>query len=168
MKTMKEDPDELFIALLSECGKSSGLGDIGSKMFAILYLEPEEISMEELAKRTGFSLAAASTNMKLLVNTGFVKRKKKPGSKKLYFYMEKDMLKMIGHNIKAKFDTSIPDAKEKLPGIIEMFRKSNNPEDKKKLQIVKAYYGQVLIMEKFFEKMITEMSKMWGNGNGKS
>ena len=80
--------DELekeWMAAFNKIAKSFGLDDLSSKVVSVLYLEPEEVPMEDLAKKTGYSLASISNTMRVLGNMGFVQRIKKPGTKKIYF-----------------------------------------------------------------------------------
>ena len=62
-------------------------------LLAVLYLEPNEISMEDLAKKTGYSLASISIKLKSLEYFFMVKKYTKPKSKRVYVYMEKDFTK---------------------------------------------------------------------------
>ena len=90
MKKM-EPLDEEFIDMYKQMGQMQGADSLLSSIFGILYLEPEEVSMDELAKKTGYSLASISNNIKTLERVGVVKRIKKPGSRKAYFFIEKNL-----------------------------------------------------------------------------
>ena len=88
-----ETLDKEFTEFLSSAGKGFGLHDLMLNIFAVLFLEPDEIAMEDIAKKTGYSLASVSNTTKMLESIGFVQRKRKPGSKKVFFFMEKDIIK---------------------------------------------------------------------------
>ncbi len=145
-------PKEEFIELLCEINRIKGMDELSSRIIGILYAEPREVSLEELAERTGYSLSAVSTSMKFLAGSEFVKRVKKPGSRKVYFYMEKDMigsfLKIFGERTRK----IILIMKDRVPGIMERYKKESSPRGE--LNILENYYKQLIVMEKITEKMI--------------
>jgi len=143
---------EEFIEYIINLNKIKGLDDLSSKLVAILYVEPKEISLEELAKRTGYSLSAVSTYMKSIERMGIIKRTKKPKSKKIYFYMEKDTISKFKDLWKKRYSKLIETAKHKVPEIIEKYKKEKGSEEE--LRIIKNHYKQILSMEKIMKKFI--------------
>ena len=47
-------------------GKMQGLSELNITLISVLFLNEEPVSIEELAKKTGYSLSAVSTAMKTL------------------------------------------------------------------------------------------------------
>ena len=78
--------DQEFVEFFSRLLRSIGLDDLSSKIVAILYIEDREISMEEIAKMTGYSLASISNKMKLLETLAMVQRINRPGTKSCLLY----------------------------------------------------------------------------------
>ncbi len=150
MKSAKEE----FINIVAENSKVDGLDDLSAKILGILYVEPKEVALEELAKRTGYSLSSVSTAMKFMERAYIVKRIKKPRSRKIYFYMEKDMFSMLIQIMKRKYDKVILPTKERFPQIIEKYKKDKSKYSKKEMKIVESYYKQVVASEKMLGKMI--------------
>jgi len=109
-------------------------------------------------------MAAVSTDMKQLVDMGLASRVRKPGSRKLYFFTEKDFTKMIKQALKKRYMINIPEAKEKLPLIIEQFRqnaaKSKDAAARKKLEALEQYYRNVLKFEIIFDRMFREIDEL--------
>lgn len=156
--------DELereWMAAFSKIAKSFGLDDLSSKIVSVLYLEPEEVPMEDLAKKTGYSLASISNTMRLLENIGFVQRIKKPGTKKVYFYMEKDLVKLNIRKINAANENFIKPAKEFLPQLINKYKsKVKDERSKQKLQIIENYYAQLLQFEGMLKHWMEELNEL--------
>lgn len=149
-----------FIDYMVSTFTGFGMDRVSSKLLAILYLEPKEISMDELAKRTGYSLASISTKAKLFQRLSCFKRLKKPGTKKVYFYMEKDLVKIRKSNLEAA-KQSLNNAKNILPEIISKYKNTKlTQEDKQKLKIIKDHYNHVLKMEQLLQKLNLLMQKM--------
>ncbi len=129
--------------------KNFGLDPLSSRIVAFLYIEPTEISIERLSKRTGYSLSSISTKAKFLENVNIIEKIKKPGSKKVYYYMEKDIFKILDSKVDKALEAEVYPAKENLPRIIEKYNKKRlNEKSKKKLDILTNYHKQILAMEK--------------------
>jgi HTH-type transcriptional regulator, osmoprotectant uptake regulator len=144
-------PSEEFTNLIAENCKANGFDSLTSKIIAILYTEPKEISLNELATRTKYSLSAISTSMKMMRGFRFIKRTKKAGSRKVYFYMEKNLMKLGIQLMKRKYEKVILPSKEKLPEIIKKLEKTGK---KDQLKIAKEYQNQINKSEKIMSKLI--------------
>jgi len=125
---MTKSPKNEFIELIAENRKVNGLDELSSKIIGILFIEPEEVALDELANRTGYSLSAVSTALKFIERAGIVKRSKKPKSKKVYFYMGKDILAMFLQIMRRKYEKIILPSKQKLPRIIEKYKQESTKE----------------------------------------
>lgn len=150
---MGESPKNEFIELIAEINRLKGIDELTSKIIGILFIEPEEISLDELAKRTGYSLSAISTAMKLLVRSSLIKRSKKPKSKKVYFYIKKDMISLFMQTLKI-IENNTSMLKKRVPGIIERYKLEKSEDSKAELKIIENYYEQVLITGRIMKKMI--------------
>ena len=85
-----EELNKEIMALFQEMGRGQGLNDdLLMIIFSTLYLEPEPIAMEELAKKTGYSLASISNKTKLLEPIMDITRTRNPGSKKYIYTWKK-------------------------------------------------------------------------------
>ena len=151
---MTESPKNEFIELIAENSKVSGLDELSSKIIGILFIEPEEVALDELANRTGYSLSAVSTALKFIERAGIVKRTKKPKSRKVYFYMGKDMLAISLQIMKRKYERIILPSKQKLPKIIEKYKQESTKESGEELGIVENYYKEVLFFEQILKEFI--------------
>jgi DNA-binding transcriptional regulator GbsR (MarR family) len=135
--------------------------NITEHITTMLYLEPEEIPMEELAKKTGYSLATISNNVAFLEHTGLIKKTRKPGSKKIFIYMEKDVIETMKNHFVNDHMNMIISAKEKLPALIEKYSgKLKTEEDRKKLKIIDNFYKQNLKMEIILKELIKKIDEI--------
>jgi HTH-type transcriptional regulator, osmoprotectant uptake regulator len=147
----KMSAKEEFIQLMAVNARANGLDDLSSKIIAILYAEPNEIALEELAKRTGYSLSALSTTLKLAEQLSIVKRLQKPGSKKAYFYIEKNISSMFADMLLKKYEHVILPSKQKLPEIIRQYKGEKSAESKEGAKIAENYYKDILAFDKVFD-----------------
>tara|TARA_Y100000034_G_scaffold44576_1_gene54709 strand:+ start:6316 stop:6804 length:489 start_codon:yes stop_codon:yes gene_type:complete len=148
--------DQQFIEFYQNIGRSQGINDnLLTTIMAILFLEPEEIAMEDVAKKTGYSLASISNKVKMLEAIGFVKRRSKPGTRKAYLYAEKDFLKVFKQALIKKQENVINLAKSTLPNIIKENKpKAKTKEQKQKIKMIENYFQQMLKFEKIIQHMI--------------
>lgn len=144
---MKLSPKKDFIDLIAEVNRAKGLDGLTSNIIGIIFIEPKEVSLEELSKRTGYSLSAVSTSMKMLVASGFIKRKRMPKSKKVYFFMEKDMF-VAWKQMIDKINANIVRIKPRVPRIIEDYRQVKYEGSREERRIVERYYDQLLAFHK--------------------
>lgn len=152
---MEKSPREQFIELMIDNMKSTGLDDTKSKIIATLFLEKEEICLEELSKKTGYSISLISTAIKFMETNGLLIKFKKPHSKKIYVKMENDMIQHTVLMLKRKQKYVIEKVKETLPNIISAYKKNNS--SKEELKIIEKYYKDTVFMDKVIEEMIKKL-----------
>ncbi len=162
MKSKKDEISEEFISTYKEIGQFLvGNDDLFLTIIATLFIEPKEIPMEELAKRTGYSLASISNRIKLLSGQGFIKKIRKPNSKKLYLYMEKDIFKLVKENFIKKEKYGISGMRERLPLIIKKYKaKKLSVLQKEKLKIIESYYKDILLFDELIGDLIKKLEKL--------
>ncbi|WP_445475417.1 GbsR/MarR family transcriptional regulator [Methanococcoides methylutens] len=143
------DIEEKIIDIGHEIFKGYGVDDSTAQILSILNFESNEISMEELAQRTGYSLASISLKIKNIEHFWGIKRIHKPGSRKTYLHMEKNLLDAFAIQIRNGFETELDIAKEKITPLIEEYGvHANTEEQKTKLQ---TYENYLLEINKFEE-----------------
>ena len=148
MSRARVDPKEDFIELITQNMKVQGFDSISSKIIGVLFIETKEISLEDIAKKTGYSLSAVSTAMKGLDSLHVIKRIKKPGSRKVFFYLDKNIISAGVQVLKTKYEKVMLPSKKALPEIIEEYKFFDDSEiSKKELEIVENYYQQLIKME---------------------
>jgi|SRR3989344_4727842 len=154
--------EEEFIEIVATAAKGHGFDDLSSKIIGILYIEPKELSLDEIAQKTGYSLASISNSVKAIENARVIKRLKKPKSHKTYFFMEKDLNKLTREMISKKYNAEINPAKEKLPGMIKTLREqtksSKKDDDKKKLGIMENYLEQIHRCDEILAEILKKIS----------
>ncbi len=144
-----------------EMYRSMGLDDLSSRLIILAYMEPEAISLEELARKTGYSLALVSNKMKFLEGMRIVQRVRKPGTKKAYFYMDKNIIKIQKRKIDVANEKWIKPVKEKVPKLLEKYKNEKmNEKEKKKLQLLKNYYEQIKKLEVLMNRFEREIEKL--------
>jgi len=161
VKMPLDEIDKEFVEFYQTASRVQGVDASLGTILGVLYLEPKEISMENLAKKTGYSLASISNKIKMFEPAGFVKRIRKPGTKKVYLRAEKDVFEILKKGFAMKHDLVINIAKERIPKIINKYKdKKLSQEQKKKLKIIEEYYKQMLKFEKLINEMLKKIDEM--------
>jgi DNA-binding transcriptional regulator GbsR (MarR family) len=159
--------DQEFIDYFNTAGRSFACGDMPNTVIAILYIEPEPVAMEDIAKRTGYSLASISNMMKMLENMGFVQRIKKPKTRKAYFYMEKDIVKQNKQRLVLAYETCIKPSMEILPPLLKKYKnKARDEKAQRKYEIVEDYFRQMVEFEKILKHMIEGLDQISSGKSG--
>src|ERR671924_2356763 len=95
-------------------GFPKGMGAI----FAVIYLSPTPLSLDEIVQETGLTKGAISTEIRALARMGLVHRSSKLGDRKDYYEAEPDFYAAIRSILKerqnSEFDRSIRSVRETL------------------------------------------------------
>ncbi len=145
-----------FSEFITSVWRSLGIDSLSAKIFSIIFLSPRDVAMDELAEKTGYSLASISLKMKLLEGVALVKKKKKPGSKKIYYSCEKDFFVFLKKKLDAIHEKEIMPAKQRLPPMLESYKKRNSKAEEYFYGFVEGYYRSILKLE----KILAEMQKL--------
>ncbi|WP_406662015.1 hypothetical protein V7O66_05585 [Methanolobus sp. ZRKC3] len=155
------DTEKKILEIGNEIFRGYGVDSLTATILSILNFEPEEISMEELAERTGYSLASISLKMKNIEVFWSIKRIQKPGSRKTYFYMEKDLLDAFLLQLKNGYEAELNIAKKRISPLIEEYRKeASSEEQRKKLHLFEDYHEQIIDFEKVIEYVYEKIDEI--------
>ena len=95
-------------------GFPKGMGAI----FAVLYLSPTALSLDDIVQETGLTKGAISTEIRALARMGLVHRSSKLGDRKDYYEAEADFYAAIRSILKerqnSEFDRAVRSVKETL------------------------------------------------------
>jgi len=148
-----EKIDQEFIEFMQKSAEISGQDNSIASLFAFIYIQPEDISIEEIAKETGYSLATVSNRVKALESIGLVIKFRKPKSKKVYVKARRDLLGLNEEDFVNKKLAVIGYTKRAVPEIIKKYSSKPTKDQKLKIQILKGYLMQVEQTEKLIEKI---------------
>jgi DNA-binding transcriptional regulator GbsR (MarR family) len=148
-----DDCDRRFIAYYQKVGRAYGMDDLASTLFAFLFISPEPMALDDLARETGYSLASVSIKARVLEQMGAVTRMKRPGSRKLYLFAEKDVIQMTVRIFEQMQEGEVRLAAVDLPAIIaELERQPLTCPEQEKMKIMRKYQKDMQI----FGSMISD------------
>jgi DNA-binding transcriptional regulator GbsR (MarR family) len=110
-----------FTQGLSQISKFWGFPKGMGAIFAVLYLSPSPLSLDELVQQTELTKGAISTNVRALARMGLVRPSTKLGDRKDYYEAETDFYKSIRAILKerqnSEFDSAIRSVRETLESL---------------------------------------------------
>lgn len=111
---LKKDFTESLSQISRFWGFPKGMGAI----FAVVYLSPAALSLDEIVEQTGLTKGAVSTEVRTLARMGRVHRSSRLADRKDYYEAETDFYKSIRSILKerqnSEFDRAIRSVKEML------------------------------------------------------
>ena len=156
----EKDVLELYTGIFTKYG----LDNASATIFTLLYLEPEEISMDDLAEKSGYSLSGVSTKLKFMENMGLITSIKKPGTKKLYYYMDKSLKDLMIGKLRRAIEVEIHPTLQRLPVLLTKYQKdfqeSKDERFKKQYKNIKNYYEEMVKFEKMMHSIIEELGRL--------
>ncbi|HLO14466.1 MAG TPA: MarR family transcriptional regulator [Anaerolineales bacterium] len=111
---IKQDFTEGLSQISRFWGFPKGMGAI----FAVLYLSPTPLSLDEIVEETGLTKGAISTEIRALARMGLVHRSSRLGDRKDYYEAEADFYAAIRSILKERqnsdFDRAVSSVRETL------------------------------------------------------
>jgi HTH-type transcriptional regulator, glycine betaine synthesis regulator len=118
MKTTLTQLKQDFTEGLSQISRFWGFPKGMGAIFAVLYLSPAPLSLDEITAQTGLTKGAISTEVRALARLGLVHRSSKLADRKDYYEAEVDFYQSIRSILKerqnAEFDRAVSSVKETL------------------------------------------------------
>ena len=146
---IKQDFTEGLSQISRFWGFPKGMGAI----FAVLYLSPTPLALDEIVQETGLTKGAISTEIRALARMGLVHRSTKLGDRKDYYEAEADFYSAIRSILKerqnSEFDRAVRSVKDTLTNMDE------NWVDNDEWKFV---YERVQALQEFFDA-IDSLSK---------
>ncbi len=137
---------ENFTQGLSQISRFWGFPKGMGAIFAVLYLSPTALSLDEIVRETGLTKGAVSTEIRSLARMGLVHRCTKLGDRKDYYEAEPDFYAAIRSILKerqnSEFERALASVKETLAAMEE------NWVENEEWQFV---YERVQALQDFFD-----------------
>lgn len=112
-----------FVEGLSQISRFWGFPKGMGAIFAVLYLSPASLSLDEIVAETGLTKGAISTEIRALARMGLVHRSTKLGDRKDYYSAETDFYTAIKSILKerqnSEFDRAVGSVKSALTAMDE-------------------------------------------------
>ena len=104
---MNKEVESRLYATFAAVASSLGYSDVHGRIIAALLSSKEPLSLQDIAQKTGYSLAAVSLSLDLLEVLGIIRKIKNPNDRKLYARIEGDIIDGMRRAFLAKIQMAI-------------------------------------------------------------
>ena len=104
---MIDNIEERIYSTFASIASSIGYSEVHGRIIAALLVSNKPLSLNELAKKTDYSLAAISISLDLLEIVGMVKKIKNPKDRKIYARLEGDIIEGLRNALLFKVQKEI-------------------------------------------------------------
>lgn len=143
---LKQDFTEGLSQISRFWGFPKGMGTI----FAVLYLSPWPLSLDEIVQQTGLTKGAISTEVRALARLGLVRRSSKLADRKDYYEAETDFYKSIRSILKERQNSEFDSAVRSVQGTLEKLESGQVSGDETEKQFI---LERVRALQDFFDAL---------------
>ena len=155
-----------FTQGLSQISQFWGFPKSMGAIFAVLYLSPNALSLDEIVAETAFTKGAISTSIRTLARMGLVHRQTKLGDRKDYYLAEDDFYKVIRSILKGRENSEFSRAIDSVGQTLVDLQASSNQARSEEWEFAE---NRVVEMKSFFDnldnlvRVITRLESMSQN-----
>ena len=146
LSILKKDFTEGLSQISRFWGFPKGMGAI----FAVLYLSPVPLSLDEIVEETGLTKGAISTEVRTLARMGLVHRSSKLADRKDYYEAEDDFYKSIRSILKERQNNEFDRAIRSVGETLAKLKAGEVSGDEAEVQFV---YKRVQALQEFFNAL---------------
>jgi DNA-binding transcriptional regulator GbsR (MarR family) len=146
LSQLKKDFTEGLSQISRFWGFPKGMGAI----FAVLYLSPVPLPLDEIVSQTGLTKGAISTEVRTLARMGLVHRSSKLADRKDYYEAESDFYKSIRSILKERQNSEFDNA---VRSVGETLAKLNAGEVSGDSEEIKFIRQRVQALQEFFDAL---------------
>lgn len=108
-----------FIESVGNFGASLGISKVVAQLYALLYIWPEPLSLDDMCELLKISKGNASMNIRYLEQWNAVKKTWQKGSRKDYYEVNPDIEKIVFNRLKEGLERRINDFMQNIEKIEE-------------------------------------------------
>jgi DNA-binding transcriptional regulator GbsR (MarR family) len=148
LSQLKKDFTEGLSQISRFWGFPKGMGAI----FAVLYISPAPLSLDEIVQQTGLTKGAISAEVRTLARMGLVHRSSKLADRKDYYEAESDFYKSIRSILKERQNSEFDSAIRSVQEILKELETGSVSGDEAEVQFV---YERIKALQEFFNAIDT-------------
>jgi DNA-binding transcriptional regulator GbsR (MarR family) len=164
MKTKLSQLKQDFTEGLSQISRFWGFPKGMGAIFAVLYISPSPLSLDEIVQQTELTKGAVSTEVRALARLGLVHRSSKLADRKDYYEAETDFYKSIRSILKERQNTEFDSAVRSVRETIEALESGTVSGDESEKRFI---LERVRALQEFFDaldSLTRAVSKLDGLG----
>ncbi len=139
--------EDIFIETAADLAESISINPIVGQLYALLYIRPAPVSLDEMVEKLKISKGNASINIRVLENWQAVKKVLVKGTRKDYYTAETDFLKIAAVRLREGMMRRLNTVTDSWEKIKQLANKENDYQEEKK-ETVEFYKQRLREIEK--------------------
>jgi len=148
--------EDKILSTFADVAATIGYSDLHGKIIAVLMVAQKPISLDDVAKKTGYSRPMISLSLDLLEVFGVVRKIKKTADRKLYVQLQGDLLECLRRAIMVKIQNSVSDSLRQFEQSRQALHGFKGTEKQKAMHSLTVLEKQI----KRLDKYVAELSKV--------
>lgn len=141
--------EERILSTFADVAQAAGYSPLHGKIIGVLLVGGRALSLQDIAKKTGYSVSMISLSLDLLELLGVIKRIKKTGDRKLYIQLSGDLLESLKNAFTMKLEKSIGQTLSDFESSRRELGKLKGPERERLEKTLSKLEGEVRRLERY-------------------
>ena len=133
----------------AEVASSLGYSPLHGKIIGVLLVSGKALSLDDVAKETGYSPSMVSLSLDLLEVLGIIKKVKKTGDRKLYLELHGDLLEALKNAIIIKLEKSVHNSLAEFEKAKVQLKAIDDDNKNKVLETISVLEGNIKRLEMY-------------------
>lgn len=140
-----------ILSTFADVAQAAGYSPLHGKIIGVLLVEGKALSLQDIARRTGYSASMVSLSLDLLELLGVIKRVKKTGDRQLYIQLSRDLLETLKSAFTMKLEKSISQTLSDFEQSKKEVEKLKGKERVKMLKTLNTLEAEVRRLERYIK-----------------
>jgi DNA-binding transcriptional regulator GbsR (MarR family) len=149
-----KDIEKDIYSTFADIATAIGYSEIHGRVIAALLVSNKKLSLNELAKKTGYSLSTVSLSLDLLEFLGMIKKMKKAGDRKLYVELQGSLIEGLKKAFSIRIQKSINDTLNKFEQHKTYLKKNESKDSKNILNILDILEEEVRSVDNYINMLL--------------
>lgn len=125
--------EERIFSTFAGVASTIGYSPLHGKIIGALLVKGKPVSLQELARETGYSSSTISLSLDFLELLGVIKRVKIPTDRRLFISLQGDLLEALKKGMLIRIKKSVSDSFQEFEEMRQKLRESGDGGEKKRL-----------------------------------
>ena len=144
-----EDIEKDIYSSFASLASTIGYSEIHGRIIAALMVSGKKLSLQDLAKKTGYSISTLSLSLDLLEFFGMIKKIKNAGDRKLYIELHGDLLEGLKRAFVVKIQKSVNESLNRFNEYKENLKISDDKDKKRVMNVLSTLEEEILRLDKY-------------------
>lgn len=143
----QQEIEKKIYSIFARATSSLGYSEVHGRILAALLAEGRPLSLQEISKKTNYSLGSISLSIDFLEILGVVRKFKKSGDRKIYVKLEGDLLSALKKIVILKIEHEVKEVMKEFENYKKMVK------EEKTIKIIKALENELNKLQRYIEKL---------------